>query len=367
MRSLGPGPTLSVYIATTFARWIGGIFLIGAAIIYLADAVELIRRTSDRPGFDAGAALLASLLKVPSLTEEFLPFAVLFGAIAAFVALNRRLELAVMRAAGISVWQFVLPAAAVAAGVGIVATTLYNPLSAAARETADTLAADLLGHQEALLSAAGRSIWFRQNAKDGGSIVHAAAASADGRILSAVEVHLVDAQGRFAGRMEAASASLKEGAWRLFDVSHYAADGRRTEHDTATVPTVLTPVEVREAVAQPEAISFWRLPAAVAFSQRAGLPAHRFRLQHQVLLARPLLLAAMVVIAASVSLKMLRLGGLARAVSGGVAAGFTLYLAAAVTSDLGEAGAVPPVLAAWLPGVAAGLFGVRALLSSEDG
>jgi lipopolysaccharide export system permease protein len=56
-----------------------------------------------------------------------------------------------------------------------------------------------------------------------------------------------------------------------------------------------------------------------------------------------------------------------RAITGGVAAGFALYIVSAVSSDLGEAGVVPPVLAAWLPGLGAALLGVSALLHTEDG
>jgi lipopolysaccharide export system permease protein len=364
---LGPGGTLGVYLARTFVRWIGGFFILGTAIIFLADAVELIRRSVDRPTFDATDAVLASFYKTPSLTEEFLPFAVLFGSIAAFLALNRRLELAVMRASGISAWQFIVPAALVAALLGTAATTLYNPLSAAARERSDAISAELLGREARMLTGGSRSVWFRQEGDGGNSIMHAGAASSDGLTLTRVEAFLLDEEDRFAGRLEAASATLVPGAWRLTGVTSYAANGDRTTLATASVPTALTPAEVREAVARPDAISFWRLPAAVDLAERAGLPTHRFELQHQVLVARPLLLVAMVLIAASVSLRLVRLGGVARAVTGGVVAGFTLYLASAVAGDLGEAGAVPPVLAAWLPALAASLVGVSSLLYSEDG
>ncbi|RAI00258.1 LPS export ABC transporter permease LptG [Acuticoccus sediminis] len=366
MSGLGTGRVLSIYVGTTFLRWIFGFFVLGTAIIFLADAVELIRRTVDRDTFSASTAVLASFYKTPSLTEEFLPFAVLFGSIAAFLALNRRLELAVMRSAGISAWQFLAPAVVVVIGIGIATTTLYNPVSAAGRERSDELVAQVLG-KEALTLTGGESIWFRQDGADGPSIMHAVAASSDGLTLYRVEIHRFDDAEQFIGRLEADSATLGDGKWHLENVSSYNADGNRTIEPTAELATALTPVEVHEAVARPDAISFWNLPAAVQLAERAGLPAHRFALQFQVLLARPLLLAAMVLIAASVSLRMVRLGGVTRAITGGVVAGFSLYIASAVASDLGEAGAVAPVLAAWLPGLAATLFGATALLYSEDG
>jgi len=361
------GVTLARYVGLTFVRWIGGFFLLGSAIIFLADSIELIRRSADKVTFSARDAVLASLYKTPSLTEEFLPFAVLFGAIAAFLALNRRLELAVMRAAGVSAWQFVMPAIVVVALIGIFATTVYNPLSATARERSEILSARLLGAEASLLSGTGRTVWFRQEGPEGGSIMHAAAADPSGLTLYRVEVHLLDENGRFAGRLDAAAAELRPGNWHLLDVSRYAKDGTRTRESVADIPTALSAEEVREAVSRPDAISFWKLPDAMAHAQSAGLPSHRFALQHQVLLARPLLLAAMVLIAASVSLRLVRLGGVARAVTGGIAAGFVLYIGSAVVSDLGEAGALQPVLAAWLPGLAAALVGASALLYTEDG
>lgn len=368
MTRLGPGRTLGIYLGLAVARWIGGFFVLGTAIIFLADAVELIRRSVDRESFSAIDAFLASVYKTPSLTEEFLPFAVLFGAIAAFLALNRRLELAVMRAAGISAWQFVTPALVLALILGIAASTLYNPLAAAARERSEALSARVLGKEERMLTGGARSIWFRQEGPSGGSIMHAMAASSDGLTLFEVEAHLFDETGRFAGRMAAARARLGTGAWDLLpDVTVWNAEGERSRRLAATVATALTAAEVREAVARPDTISFWRLPDAAALAERAGLPSHRFRLQHQVLLARPLLLAAMVLIAASVSLRLVRLGGLARAITGGVVAGFALYVGSAIASDLGEAGVMAPVLAAWMPGLCAALFGVSSLLFNEDG
>ena len=366
MMGLGTGRVLSVYVGVTFLRWILSFFVLGTAIIFLADAVELIRRTVDRDTFSAATAVLASFYKTPSLTEEFLPFAVLFGAISAFLALNRRLELAVMRGAGISAWQFVAPAVIVVVGIGVLTTTLYNPISAAGRERSDELVAEVRG-KEALTLTGGSSVWFRQDGADGPSIMHAGGASADGLTLYRVEAHLFNDREEFVGRLEANSATLGNGVWRMLGVSQYDKDGNRTADLVYDLPTALSPAEVREAVARPDAISFWNLPAAVRLAERAGLPAHRFSMQFQVLLARPLLLAAMVLIAASVSLRMVRLGGVTRAIVGGVIAGFGLYIASAVASDLGESGAVPPVIAAWLPGLAAMLFGATALLYSEDG
>ena len=103
------------------------------------------------------------------------------------------------------------------------------------------------------------------------------------------------------------------------------------------------------------------------FTQEAGLDARGYRLQFQKLLARPLLLVAMVLVAASFSLRFFRFGGVAKTLAGGVAAGFVLYIATEISSDLGGSGAISPLLAAWSPAVVGSMLGTLSLLHSEDG
>ena len=59
------------------------------------------------------------MLHTPIVAEQALPFIVLIGAMVAFLNLSRRLELAVARAAGVSVWQFLAPALVVALALGV--------------------------------------------------------------------------------------------------------------------------------------------------------------------------------------------------------------------------------------------------------
>jgi lipopolysaccharide export system permease protein len=90
-------------------------------------------------------------------------------------------------------------------------------------------------------------------------------------------------------------------------------------------------------------------------------------LKYQELLARPLMLASMVLVAACFSLRFFRMGGIEYMVSGGVVAGFMLYVATKVVSDLGGAGFLSASVAGWSPGIVGCMFGVYVLLQQEDG
>jgi lipopolysaccharide export system permease protein len=75
----------------------------------------------------------------------------------------------------------------------------------------------------------------------------------------------------------------------------------------------------------------------------------------------------MILLAASVSLRAFRFGGVPQRILIGVTAGFALYVLSKVTEDLSKADLLHPLLAAWLPIAAGGLSGLLVLLHEEDG
>ena len=114
------------------------------------------------------------------------------------------------------------------------------------------------------------------------------------------------------------------------------AASRRRSQDIYRLGTNLTLEQVRESFATPETVPFWQLPSYIEMADRAGLSAAGYRLQYQQLLARPFLLAAMVLLAASVSLRFFRFGGVQKMVLGGISAGFLLFVLSKFTEDMSK-------------------------------
>jgi lipopolysaccharide export system permease protein len=124
---------------------------------------------------------------------------------------------------------------------------------------------------------------------------------------------------------------------------------------------------VKQTFLKLDSVSFWTLPELAASARRAGLSADRYELQYNVLLSRPILLLAMVLIAANVSLRFSRSRDLGRMIISGVGVGFMLYVVMTIAWNLGSGGIVSPPLAAWLPAIVATLVGATVLLHLEDG
>jgi lipopolysaccharide export system permease protein len=358
--------TLLRYFGMRFLGAVLSVFLGIFLLVVLVDYIELMRRASDVPNLSGWLVAKTSFFRVPQLTERLLPFSVLVGAMACYLALSRRNELVVARSAGMSVWQFVAPAVIAAFALGIVATAIYNPISAVMREWSKRLESEMFGEKQAGLDT-NLGFWVRQRSPDGQSIVYAASSQEQGVRLDGVTVFTFNQAGKPLDRIEAKRATLEPGHWRLDQARVYAVGVPPREYDTFEVKTNLTSAQVRESFSTPETVPFWDLPAYIEIAERSGLVAAGYKLQYHILIARPFFLSAMVLLACCVSLRFFRFGGITKMVLGGIAAGFLLYVLSKVTEDLSKAELLHPAAAAWLPVLGGGLTGFIVLLYQEDG
>ena len=89
------------YAITTF-WFLAGIF----ALIFIIDFSELSNRMSQLPRYSVAGALLMTTFRIPMILQQTVPFVALFAGMASLISLNRRYELVVTRAAGISPGSF---------------------------------------------------------------------------------------------------------------------------------------------------------------------------------------------------------------------------------------------------------------------
>ena len=208
---------------------------------------------------------------------------------------------------------------------------------------------------------------MRQKSADGAAIINAKSSRDQGANLGNVSIYTFDVDGHFQQRIEARSATLNDGFWLLEDARIYASGNPLQIADTFRLNTNLTLEQVRESFATPETVPFWQLPLYITMADRAGLEAAGYRLQYDGLLARPFLLAAMVMLAASVSLRFFRFGGVQKMVLSGITAGFLLFVLSKITEDMSKSELISPIVAAWTPVLVGGLTGFVVLLFQEDG
>jgi len=144
-----------------------------------------------------------------------------------------------------------------------------------------------------------------------------------------------------------------------------AAGSVRSE--TLSIPSTLDRRTAMEKFAARDTVGFWALPETVQHAKSAGFSSAPYRLRYQQLLATPLLFAAMSILAAAFSLRLMRLGGVAGLAGAGVALGFVLFFFDDLCGTLGSTEVIPTVVAAWTPPIIALLAGITLLCYTEDG
>ncbi|KZD01547.1 LPS export ABC transporter permease LptG [Oceanibaculum pacificum] len=359
--------TLSCYLGQHFLMLFASVFLGIMAIVFIADTVELLRRASSHQDVGFRTVLTMALLKQPNMAQIILPFVVLFAGLLSLTRLTRSQELVVARAAGISVWQFLAPALICALLIGGFRVTIFNPFASILTARYEFLERSNLDWNTNLLSVSDAGLWVRQANGDGSSILHAEGVDPATQVFRGIIVFLYDKNEQFTGRIDAARARLAPGAWQFEQVVVKSGDEQPRSLDSYRLSTDLTLENLQDSFAPPETMSFWELPRFIKVLEDAGFSAQRHRLYLHSLLASPLLLCAMVLIAASFSLRLTRRGGTLTVASGGLFAGFLLYFCTDLVYALGLSGRIPVELAAWTPAAVSLLLGVSLLIHLEDG
>ncbi len=365
--------TLSLYVARQFMFAVLSMLAALAGLVSLFDFIELLRRSATKQ--DATFALVTEIagLRLPFVTMQILPFAVLLGGIVAFWRLTRSSELIVARASGVSAWGFLAFPLAGAILLGAAATAIGSPLSSAMLARAEVLDNAYLRTGGGPAALSGGQLWLRQSDRaldpQGVAILHARGVSLRGQALVArdVSVFRLDGQDRLLVRIESTRATLGAGIWTLEGARSIRPDHMPEPIGTMTLDTDLTVGRVQDSFASPDTLSFWALPDFIGLLERSGFSAIRHRLHFQELLALPLLAGTMALVAAGFSMRATRRGGVARMIASGVAAGFALFMVSKVAGEFGQSGALPAELAAWAPAGAGLMLAVAMLLHLEDG
>ncbi|MGH1404699.1 MAG: LPS export ABC transporter permease LptG [Alphaproteobacteria bacterium] len=388
--------TLSLYLARRY--FINLLILLGAllSIIYLFDTVELIRRASKHSDVPLTLVLQMGLLKLPEVGQTLLPFAILFSAMFTFWQLTRRYELIVVRASGFSVWQFLLPVSMVGILFGVVHMTVINPVGAVFISKFEDLERVHLSRQDNQIAVFQEGLWLRQailieaevspqqdeeetsppaspppevikKLISGYAVFHAHRIEQKDWKLRNVTLFYFTDENDHLQRIDANTARLEDGEWVLDNAIIHNLHGIKSKDQTYRLPTTLTQRDIEESFSSPESMSFWKLPSYIKTLEQTGFDATGLKVYYHNLLSQPLMFCAMILLAATVSMRPPRSRGTFMMISGGVFIGFIIFFLSSFLQALGSSHQIPVIMAAWSPALIAFLLGLSVMMNLEDG
>ncbi len=366
--------TLSFYLGKRFLRDFVRVLLIVALLIFLVELLETIRRYSSSGASFKNSGILA-LTHMPIFLSQALPLIIMLASLTFCVTLARSNEFIVSRAAGVSAIRALQAPVLLALVLGLIAVLFFDPVAAKLDQRYDQLRDVYTGKAKSgTVSVSENGIWMRQKTDTGHFVINADSARRAGAVLRNVTVLEFDAQGRASSRINAASAIVSDGRWllsqgRIWQLGR-TVDNPEKHAQTFTlhsIPLSITQNQIREGYPAPETLNVWEIPAFIAAMEQAGFSSVNHRVHLQMQIVRPFLFAAMLLVGAIFTFQNARLGNLGVSVMLALLFGFGIYFIQNLAFTLGQAGEIPPVMAAWVPPVAAMLLAIGLFLHLEDG
>jgi len=359
--------TLFRYISRQFLVNLFFLMLFLLGIMMLLDIIEALRRAAGGHPAPFGLLFSMTLLKLPYLGERILPMGILFATIYTCWKMNKTSELVVIRSSGLSVWQFLSPLIICAGITGILSTAVLNPVSSIFLSRHQQLDRVYFQNDVNLVAVSKTGIWLRQPSEQGYALIHSESFDQKQWQLNKVIVLFFDDADNFIRRMDSPVTYLRDRYWDIRQPLVSDRDGGFQRFEARQLPTELTSQKIEESFADPETVSFWNTPEYIHIMEETGFPATRIYLHFHTLLAKPFLFVAIVLLAATFSLRPPRFGGTASLVMMGVAVGFFIFFLQSMLEAFGISQKIPVHLAAWSPALIGLLLGGTALLHLEDG
>lgn len=344
--------------------------------ILLVDVVEQLRTVGGDIDLSPWAAIQLSFMKLPGLIEQTLPFGILVAAMIAYSRLNVRSELSVIRASGVSAWQFLTPLIVMCVGLGLFSMMVLNPLGARLSDEFESMRDELLVSGGVQGHFVRNDVWLRQGDGNSQIVIHANSVDETGQLFQDVkmlEEGRVFENGQptqrfeFVRRIDAEQARIVDGFWQIENLIENEPGEPPQELESLAIPTDLDPDTLLDRFTSPNTIGFWSLPRFVEQTRQAGLDSSRFAVRLFGLTAIPVFYTAMGLIGALVCLRLSRLGGTSRLVAVGALSATGVFFIMQFSSSLGASGALPPIIAAWSPALFALFASLTVLAYREDG
>jgi len=354
-RSLMPGLLTFPAILDRYVlkRFFSALLLVLLSVILLSLVVDYSEKVDEvarhRPPLEVVAGYYRYFLL--SVTMDTAPFAVLLATLIALGVLSKNNEDTAFRASGVSLYRLgapILAAMALAAGAAFALGEYVLPL---AKQREERFKHRIYGRPAdyGLRTISERNWYYGRD----GRIWHREATDPDREILVAPSVFEFDPSFRLVRRTEAREAAWRGDAWVLRQGWERTFGGPQEVTYRNFLETPVTgdpPAAFARERRTPSEMRFRELQRHARRLQRSGYPTANLETALHAKLARPLLLPIMALLALPFAFRIGKRGALA-GVGVGLAVGIAFMIGTTVFTKLGDAGALPPTLAAWSPNV----------------
>lgn len=362
--------TLFLYLARNYINsiWI----TLGAisSLFIVANFIDLLKKSATKSIQSLGFIKIVQLVfsKLPYLIHESFPYAMFIAAIIAFQKLSRKNEYTILKASGLSLWQFLIPFLTIGIIFGTVLVTIFNPISTSLLNYYRKEHAKLIEQNSMSFSLFNNGVWFVDKNLDSNykRLVNAEFLNVEKMEFTDVTFLIFNQNFNLITRISAGKAILSNEEWHLTNVRIYNARGPFEFLKKYQLDTALKENDIKSSLIEPEVVSVWELPYLISNLNQAGYSSIKHLSYLYKVLSRPIFICGLILLASSFALQSGRNIKTSRLILCGSILGFATFFLGELTAFLGNNGQLPPILAISLAGITVTVIGVAAIYHTEE-
>lgn len=361
--------TLFSYLSKNFLKSILVIALIVLSVFIIADFLELLKYINNK-NVTIYNLFRITLTRVPFMFQETYHLVLFIAAVYSFFHFSKSNEYVVIKASGVSIWQFMYPYITVSIAIGLFAVTLLNPISASLGDKSRRMKLKAMSNSENPVALSSSGFWFiDRTSNDQKNII----INADKIMIADNHVKLLNPEFvytnkdyRFQKSINAISAILKDNEWSLKDAQEKLPKQAVISHSEYAIPTDINTEDLKNSFTKPEYISVWDLPYFIDTLKSSGHSAKQYINFLYKIISKPLIATAIVFIAAILALKPARFFKASYIIIGSLLIGFISYFLiemsfmSIMTSNMNQ------LLGAVIVIISGNVFAIAMLKYSED-
>lgn len=337
---------LSRYLTKTYLKMIGTCLGAFMAIYLVIDFLERIDKFL-KAAAPIDTAIFYFICKTPEIISQTTPMAVLMGTILTIGTLARNSEITAMRSSGVSLVQIARPLIVTAAAISTLLILMQEFVVPPANEKVSYI-------EQVVIKKKGIGTFFRQNNiwyRDDNFILQARLFEPMSQTLKGITIWEIGKDLSPLVRVDAESATPAPGGWQLAQVTRrkFLPSQDQPRERIASMPLnldlQLSDLKVVAKSADDMGfVALWRYCESL---KDGGYDTTRYRTLLHAKLSLPFAALVMAFLGIPFSLRDGRSSGIGVGIGISMGIGFTYFVINALLLSLGQAGALPPIAAAW--------------------
>ncbi|MFI5338948.1 MAG: LPS export ABC transporter permease LptG [Candidatus Methylomirabilales bacterium] len=308
---------------------------------------------------DAGMILRYYGFRLPKILTEVLPVAVLLACLLSLGGMAKDNEVLAMKMGHVSSLRIALPCIGVGLAASLAAWTIVEYIAPRANERALNIERTEIKKLPAHRVTHDSDIWYRA---EGDRFVHISLFEPQSGLIRGMSIFQLSPDFDLIRRVDAQVASRSEGGWTVRDGYQVELDKnsiRITPFKEMGVPLAERPEDFARVAPSPEEMSYGELRQYIDKLAKSGLSTTRYLVDLHAKVATALISLIMALLGVSFGLRTGRAGVMIW-VGTCIPMGFVYYVLLFLGISFGRGGAIPPLLAPWLPNLT---FGAASLIS----